>query len=141
MKYFLVFILTILMASCQHVERPEKPDNLIPKDIMVNILTDAYLNNAARSFNNRQLLAVGAKLDSFVYAKHSIDSLTFVKSNEYYASNLNDYIDIFNQVEERITALKVKADTLKSETLKRKAQKTDKDSVLKATKDKDSIAK
>ncbi len=139
MRFFLTFMAVILFASCQHVERPDKPKNLISEDVMVDILTDAYLNNAARSFNNRQLIAVGAKLDSFVYAKHNVDSISFVESNAYYSSNLNEYISIFQKVEERLTKMQEKADTLKVKVLKERAEKKTQDSILKVKKGKDSI--
>ncbi len=139
MRFLLTFCLIFSFASCQQVDRPEKPKNLISEEVMVDVLTDAYLNNAARSFNNRQLMAVGAKLDSFVYAKHNIDSITFVESNAYYSSRLNEYISIFQRVEERLSAMQAKADTLKAQTIKENAEKKKNDPLLDIQKQEDSI--
>ncbi len=105
MKYFNLFYIFFLLAACQDVERPKKPANLISEDAMVAIIAEAYLNNAARSYNNRELIDKGVALDSLIYKKHNIDSLQFVESNAYYASQLNTYLDIFKRVEERLLSL------------------------------------
>lgn len=127
-QLILIFTTIFLLSGCQHVERPEKPKNLISKAQMVDILTDAYLSNAARSINNRTIREQGIKLDSFLYKKHKIDSLQFARSNAYYTANLNTYASIFQQVEERLLALKEKADSLDGKTKKGNEQSA-KDSI------------
>lgn len=107
--FFLV--LTIGLWGCQDVKRPEKPDNLIPKDKMVDILTDVYLNNAAKSINNRLLRRKGFKLDSLIYQKYEIDSLQFVRSHAYYNADLNTYNEIFREIEQRLDIMLKKADS------------------------------
>lgn len=128
MKYLLLFSI-IFLAACQNVERPEKPKDLISEDVMVDVLTDAYLNNAARSFNNRELITKGARLDSLIYKKHHIDSLQFTKSNDYYASQLNTYISIFQKVQNNLTIMEKTADSLKTKIAKERAWQAKKDSV------------
>ncbi|WP_157809551.1 DUF4296 domain-containing protein [Ulvibacter sp. MAR_2010_11] len=101
-----------LLGACQDVKRPEKPDDLIPKEKMVDIFTDAYMMNAARSINLKVLNDNGIKLDSVLYTKYGIDSLQFARSDAYYTSNLNGYIAIFDEVEARLTLLKSEKDSL-----------------------------
>ncbi len=112
MKY-LCLIVVFIVFGCQSVQEPEKPDNLISKEKMIDIMTESYLSNAARSVNNRKLRSYGLKLDSLIYAKYDVDSLQLVKSNSYYSADLETYESMFKTIEERLTALKVKADSIK----------------------------
>ncbi len=110
-RILIFLVLTLLLWACQDVKRPEKPDNLIPKDKMVDILTDVYLNNAAKSINNRLLRRKGFKLDSLIYQKYEIDSLQFVRSHAYYNADLNTYNEIFREIEQRLDRMLKKADS------------------------------
>ncbi|MEZ4817346.1 MAG: DUF4296 domain-containing protein [Flavobacteriaceae bacterium] len=85
---------------------------MIPKDKMVAILVESYTGNAARSINNKVLMDQVVALDSLIYKKYAIDSLQFAQSNAYYASQLNEYIDILKVVEERLVVQKAEIDTL-----------------------------
>ncbi|MEL6813077.1 MAG: DUF4296 domain-containing protein [Bacteroidota bacterium] len=92
---------------------------------MVEILADAYLGNAARSksVNNRILRTKGVHLDSILYTKHQVDSLTFAESNNYYASNLDTYTEIITKVENLLMKRKALMDSL-GEKKKKKRQDT-----------------
>ncbi len=108
----LLCILFVLATSCQEVKKPEKPQNLISKDLMVDILTDIYISNAARSINNKLIKEFNIKLDSIIYKKYDIDSLQFVESNAYYSSNLKTYAKIITSVEERLVLLQKEKDSI-----------------------------
>ena len=102
MRYFSkIIVLLQILVGCQDVKYPEKPENLLSKDKMIQMLADAYIGNASRSksYNNRILRNNGIHLDSILYKKHQVDSLTFVESNAYYASNLVVYNEIIAEVE------------------------------------------
>jgi len=139
MKVLSYLSILLFLISCQEVNRPIKPDNLISKDKMVLILSESYTGNAARSINNRIMRNDIIELDSLIFKKFGIDSLQFAQSNAYYASQLNDYIEILKKVEERLVNQKAEIDTI----IKREA-KIRKDSLeaLRAQqkKKKDSIA-
>ena len=125
MKY-VYFILLVVAFGCQSVQKPEKPKDLIPKEKMIDIMMESYLSNAARSVNNRKLRSYGIKLDSLIYAKYNVDSLQLVKSNNYYSADLETYESMFKTIEEKLTVLKVKADSIqKLEKEKEEANKTD----------------
>ncbi|WP_084677482.1 DUF4296 domain-containing protein [Altibacter lentus] len=111
MRYFALLVLLMSMA-CQDVKRPERPDDLISEEKMVDIFVDAYLMNAARSISVQTINESGIKLDSILYKKYAIDSLQFVKSNAYYTANLNGYIDLFTKVESRLQDIKEEKDSL-----------------------------
>ena len=110
---FRAFILLLLnLVACQSVKDPEKPNDLIPKEMMVDILTDCYINNAARSISFVQLKDSKIKLDSMIYLKYKIDSSQFTRSNEYYSLKFNTYIDMLTQVEQRLEKLKERTDSI-----------------------------
>jgi hypothetical protein len=112
MKKWYIGILLGVLLGCQDVQKPEKPDDLIPKEKMVSILTESYLGNAAASINNRTMRERGIELDSFIYAKYNIDSVQFAKSNAYYTTDLDVYADMFRQVENRLQELQKVTDSL-----------------------------
>ncbi|MDC8002219.1 DUF4296 domain-containing protein [Aequorivita todarodis] len=113
MKQSIVFIIFVLgFLGCQDVNQPEKPKNLIAKDKMIDILMETYLDNAARSVDNRAITSKGIKMDSMVYKKFGIDSLQFAKSNAFYAADVNTYMEIIREVETRLTAMQQKMDSI-----------------------------
>ncbi len=120
----LLLIISLLFLGCQEVVRPEQPENLIPKDLMIEILADAYIGNAARSVNNRMLRTEGIRLDSILYKKYDIDSLQFAASNAFYTSDLNLYTEIITEVEVLLNKRKAELDTLIQREKEKNKQKT-----------------
>lgn len=141
MKYITAISLTLILWSCQDVKRPEIPLNLIPEDQMAEVLTEVYLINAARSFDNRTIIDEKIKLDSFFFRKFNIDSLQFVESNAYYTSNLSAYNRLFTKVEERMALMKVETDSLLLEYVQELEAKRIQDSINEANKDTTLIVK
>lgn len=117
--WILIFVLILSILGCQNVERPEKPKNLISKEKMVDVLTEAYLANAARSVNNQAIIDKGIKVDSLIFKKFEVDSVQFAKSNDYYAADINMYLDIFQKVEARLVAMEKKLDSIRDLDRKR----------------------
>jgi hypothetical protein len=113
-KFGYIILVFAVLTACQEVQYPDPPEQLIPKEKMVQILADAYITNASRSrgVNNRILRSKGIKLDSLLYTKHGIDSLSFAKSNSYYASNLEQYTEIITAVEKLLTRKKAEIDSI-----------------------------
>lgn len=101
----LLFVLGICLA-CNKIEKPEKPDNLIDKNKMVDILFDVFVYNSAKGMDKRVLENNNVTPDVFIFKKYNIDSLQFVKSNEYYAYDLKVYEELINKVEAKINAQK-----------------------------------
>lgn len=148
MKKIVALICCILIVgSCQDVKKPQRPENLIPKDTMVLIFTDTYLANAARNLNKKIIEKNKVALDSLIYKKYHIDSLRFATSNAYYSLDINTYTEILEKAEKNIYNKKTILDSLvrkneedkKNMTLEDKVKMTDerkrkKDSILKARK-------
>ncbi|WP_271423925.1 DUF4296 domain-containing protein [Aequorivita sinensis] len=113
MKQSLILIFVVIsVLGCQDVNIPEKPENLIAKDKMIDILKETYLINAARSVNNKAIISKGIKIDSMIYAKYQIDSLQFAKSNAYYASDINSYMIMIQKVESELLSMREEMDSI-----------------------------
>ncbi len=126
MKYWTIILLfSFGFIGCQDVKHPEKPKNLISKDKMVDMLTEAYLANSARSVDNKSIITKGIKMDSLIYKNFGVDSLQFAKSNEFYAADINAYMEIFQKVEARLTGMQKEMDSI------RNMEKSRKDSISK----------
>ena len=128
MRYFLkIIVLLLILVGCQDVKYPEKPENLLTKEKMVQMLADAYIGNASRSkgFNNRVLRTKGVHLDSILYKKHQVDSLTFAESNAYYASKLDIYAEIITEVEKLLLSKKASVDSILEFNKNKNSEKID----------------
>ena len=63
---------------------------------------------------------------ALVYKKYNIDSIQFADSNKYYIANINEYRDIFEEVEKRLLVLQ-------------NQYQNERDSIIKAAKEKHSL--
>ncbi|MDA9127898.1 DUF4296 domain-containing protein [Flavobacteriaceae bacterium] len=131
-KYALSIFLALGLFACQDVVRPDIPEQIIPEAKMVDVLVEAYIGNAARSNNNRVLRMGGVQLDSILYAKYEIDSLQFAQNTAYYASQIDPYMRILEQVETKLSGVKKSLDSIA--LIDAEQQKKDKDSLLDSAK-------
>jgi len=121
MKYIhaiAVVLIVILMAGCTEKlnKNPPSPENLIPKDKMIELLTDIHLAEAA-IFSKQKL---GENIDIvkydfyfFILEKYQISPEQFKQSFRYYQADLEVFDEIYMEV---ITLLSKKKDQLKSDT-------------------------
>ena len=100
--------------SCQDIERTPKPDNLIPEDKMVEVLTEISLLNGARTYNKAIMEEKGIDPYPYLMNKFGIDSAQLMQSNNYYAENYKQYQKIYDQVKIRLEVLLAKYDTLRA---------------------------
>lgn len=114
MKQFLLIAFGILLFGCGGTDRPPKPDNLISKEKMPEIIYDVFLLNAAKGINKRILEKNGILPQEYVYKKHNIDSLQFAQSNDYYSYDTKTYEGIMNKVKQKIEVEKAKNDSINS---------------------------
>lgn len=100
----LFFLIGFLVFSCKNnsIDKPKKPDNLIPKDSMVEILYDLTIINSAKGVNKYILESKGVIPEDYIFKRHNIDSVQFVLSNEYYAYDLKKYEEIYNKVKAKL---------------------------------------
>ena len=95
----------LFFGACTSNTIIKKPDNLIPKDQMVDLLTEMLLASGAENIKN---LNLQRKVNYFptVFKKYNIDSTRFKESNFYYTSRIDDYDEILGKVDERLKVLK-----------------------------------
>lgn len=105
-RLFIVFIISVLALSCQNIEKPEKPEDLIDKEVMVEILVDTYLSNAVRSKTYQEMKDKNIRLEKYINEKYAIDSLQFAKSNSFYSADMDGYLLMLKKVEEKLHKLK-----------------------------------
>ncbi len=113
-------LLLLLLGGCQDVHKTEKPEDLIPEDKMVEVITEIALLHGARSYNKNLLEEKGIDPSRYIYEKFSIDSLQFARSNDYYAEHVKQYQDIYSQVKERLDSLRVKYDSIREREERRR---------------------
>jgi len=100
-KALIVLFGLIAVASCQD-SVVEKPDNLIEKDRMIDIIYDLSILEAIKSTNYGSLESRKIDAATYVYKKYKIDSLQFAKSDHYYASDIDTYSEIYDRVSKRL---------------------------------------
>ncbi|MCC1483041.1 DUF4296 domain-containing protein [Winogradskyella immobilis] len=103
MKYIYGIFLLVFITSCESNIKPKKPENLIPKEDMTNVLFDMFVVNSAKGLNKKLLEVKGVSPEKYILEKYQIDSLQFAQSNNYYAHDIETYKTIIEEVKEKIT--------------------------------------
>ena len=135
-KPIYLLIIFFLCLSCNRLEKPKKPDNLLSENEMVNIITDISLITAAKGVQKKVIEAKQINLEEFVFQKHNVDSVQFAESNNYYSYDIKTYERIYQQVNQRLENKKNEYLEVERKNLEKK------DSIRKANKEKmDSLRK
>lgn len=112
MKKIITFLTIItLFVSCKD-EVVNKPEQLIEKDVMVNIMYDLSVLEAIRNQNPTSLDTFKINSRDYIFKKYKIDSVQFAKSNVYYAADYNEYKSMFEQISKRLETNQKKVDSL-----------------------------
>lgn len=131
-QQLLYLLMTLILVSCYDVQKPEKPDDLISEDKMVDVLVETVIMSSAKGINKRELENKGILPDSFIYKKHKIDSLQFVNSNNYYAYDIENFNQIYTRVKDSLEALRLHYKEVQKKEEKSKKKLPVKDKKLKA---------
>ncbi|MBF7091192.1 DUF4296 domain-containing protein [Flavobacterium sp. ALJ2] len=135
MKKIITIISVILFAVGCKKELVEKPERLVERDKMIDIMYDLSLLEAIKYQNPMSLDSSDRDPTRFILKKYKVDSLQFVKSNMYYAADYNDYKIMFDEVGARLEKNKNKIDSVikieekKKKLLKKKNKVVKKDSI------------
>lgn len=98
-KLKLIIILSLVLGCNNSLnQEPLPPENLISKEKMIDIIYDMTLINVAKGVNKSILENNGIIPEQYLFNKHSIDSILFAKSNEYYSYDLKTYQTIYDKV-------------------------------------------
>tara|TARA_R100000935_G_C2817092_1_gene157830 strand:- start:360 stop:839 length:480 start_codon:yes stop_codon:yes gene_type:complete len=115
MRFLKVFIFACFLSSCQNIEEVNKPDNLIPQDKMVEVLTELAILNSAKNKNKRTLEETGLQPDTYLYSKYEIDSLQLAESTTYYAKKYDQFDNIYQKVRQNLEVKKAKLEVIREE--------------------------
>ncbi|WP_291867957.1 DUF4296 domain-containing protein [Maribacter sp.] len=88
----------VLFFACNE-QLVEKPENLIPKDKMVEILKEMVIVNVAKNTNITKFQENKIDPTTYVFKKFNVDSLQFVLSDRYYASKPDVYEAIYTEID------------------------------------------
>ncbi|QMU65878.1 MAG: DUF4296 domain-containing protein [Flavobacteriaceae bacterium] len=130
MKRLFLIIIIISFFSCTSNTIYKKPQDLIPRDTIVSLLTDLYIAGASRDLKNSYFQA---KVDyiPLIYNKYKIDSSRFKRSNFYYTTRLDEYQKLLEQVKRNLENYKKKyvderriKDSIRRDSIKKLAPKT-----------------
>ncbi|RUA12328.1 MAG: DUF4296 domain-containing protein [Flavobacteriia bacterium] len=140
MKKLLFLLIFLMVVSCAE-KVVEEPDNLIPKEKMIDILHDLAILNATKTTMGAKLDESGIDIMEFLYQKYQIDSTQFSESDLYYASLPLEYQAIYTEVETRLDKRQkaMEEATEKKNDSIRKANEKRSDSIRSAKTTKDSI--
>lgn len=118
-KGILFFALLVSFVGCRKEETVKTPKKLIDKAVMVNVFYDLALLEASKyqMMSKTEYQKISPK--EFIFKKYKIDSAQFSQSNIYYATSIEEYKAMFEQVQKRLQANSDKMDTI----IKRKQEK------------------
>jgi hypothetical protein len=104
--YWVIFIAAAIFG-CTSNTILKKPDDLISKEQMVDLLTEMYIAVSAENIIN---INDKRNINYFqlIYDKYQIDSAQFKRSSFYYSSKIDEYDNILEQVEKNIKDLNTK---------------------------------
>jgi uncharacterized protein DUF4296 len=134
-KKVYIVVFSIFLSACTSNTIIKKPDNIIPKEQMVDLLTDLFIAKGGNHIKNINLQR-NVNYFPFVFEKHQIDTIRFKESNYYYTSRIDDYDEILGKVDERLKALKKQYDDENklNDSLKRIKKESVKKSLIKPIK-------
>lgn len=141
MKINVWIIAIVTMISCKEDKLVERPENLIPQEEMTEILYDLALINGLRS-TTAIVETYGIETMPYLYEKYGIDSLQFIRSDLYYASQPIQYQKMYqfiaDRLENKLEEIKKVRTQQKDSTLQLKKQNSE--TVTKKTKPIKSVA-
>ena len=121
MKKTVYIIFVFVFLSCESKVKYDKPDDLISKEQMIDLLTDIHLVNGTTGVKNKDL-EKDKNYMSLIYEKYNIDSTQFAASNIYYTANISEYENIFEEVEKRLKNLQDKYNNERDSIIKSKTE-------------------
>lgn len=140
MRPFTYILLIFFIVSCQDISPVEKPEGLIDKEKMEEIIYEIAIVNGARGYNMQLLSKYGVHPETYIFDKFGIDSLQYANSVAYYSSDIEGYKKMYQSIQKRIEGQFKHYDSLAKiekkvkdslRTLKAKELQREKDSVKK----------
>jgi hypothetical protein len=124
MKKKILLLSILIISACSNKNEIPKPAKPIDKAVMENILYDLALLQALKSYSPEKLTKNSINSKTYIYQKYKIDSLQFVENNKYFASDIETYKLMFENVSNRLQKEKIEIDKVLSKELKVKTKKS-----------------
>jgi hypothetical protein len=144
MKKSISLLAILVLLGCKE-DLVKKPDLLIEKSKMMDIMYDLALLEAIKYQNPAVLDSNQIRPKQFIYKKYKIDSLQLAQNNKYYAADYKSYKEMFESVVKRIENEKKRVNAvIKLEEKKKKiriAQIKKKKQLAKKSKDSITVVK
>lgn len=102
MKNIVIIGLLFLLSISCNSNAVKKPENLIEREKMVDIIFDLSILEAAKSQKPIVLEQYQIESNAYIYKRYAIDSLQFANSVKYYAADIEKYHAIYDSVNKRI---------------------------------------
>jgi hypothetical protein len=109
MKNIIVLLLLITIGCNQ--SPIEKPEVLIAEETMIEILYDVALIQASKGHKPR-VIDSSINVNTFIFEKYKIDSITFSQNQKFYAANAKEFKKMYEKVTEKIKVQEIIADSL-----------------------------
>lgn len=125
-KGTVVLLLVFMALGCHKdsdIKTPKKP---IERSVMINIYYDLALLEASRYQNYSKEGFKKIPPKEFIYKKYKIDSAQFSQNNLFYASSIEDYRLMFEEVQKRMQTKSDLLDTIvkkRQEKLRKKSRR------------------
>jgi hypothetical protein len=132
-QIFFILLLVFSLTACQDVETAEKPENLIEKEKMVDVLFDLTKLEATKNYSTREFKKREVEAKELIFEKYKIDSLQLAQSMAYYAEDFKVNEAIYDEVKARLEKEKDHFDSIIE------AQRTEKTDSIQIKKEQDSI--
>ena len=108
-----LFLTSIIFISCSNPEIEQKPKDLLPKDKMIALMADLQLVEAAKVMHYLNPQHESLEKRDFqlkVYDDHQVQDTLFIQSLNYYATQKEDMMEIYEGV---IDALQIRQEELR----------------------------
>lgn len=111
-QLILVMVVAMLASCWQENPQGTKPDGLVPKQELMDLMVDLYL---AESANNMRMLEKDTTLPKYaeffkaVLEKHNVTAQDYENSLKYYAENPDEINAIYDEVLQRLTKMESEA--------------------------------
>ena len=119
MKKTVLLLVTILLFFGCKDETVKKPERLIDKDVMENIIYDLAIIDAIKYSEPATTEKYKVNPKEFVFRKYKVDSAQFAQSNIYYASDFESYKSMYDSVIKRMDRKKTFLDSLVKKEVKK----------------------
>ena len=101
MRYLLFIVFLIVFNSCENKIKYKEPDDLIPREQMIDLLIDMHIASGTTGVRDKNDDKERNYM-SLVYEKYQVDSTRLAESNFYYISNIGEYESIFKEVQKQL---------------------------------------